>query len=172
MVRATLIPVTTPLPELKHPAALPEELCASTAFLLARVGYAIKLTAMEEFERSGNSMYQFSVLAVLAEGAKETQATIADGLGLDRSQLVGVLDGLEEKGLIERRRDPNDRRRHTVSLTADGKRQLGQLRAIVKRIEEDFLAPLDEESRATLHDLLFRIASHHDAARFTRPAEA
>ena len=76
MVRATLIPVTTPLPELKHPAALPEELCASTAFLLARVGYAIKLTAMEEFERSGNSMYQFSVLAVLAEGAKEKRCPL------------------------------------------------------------------------------------------------
>src|SRR5438034_6990319 len=162
MVRATLIPVTTPLPELKHPAALPEELCASTAFLLARVGYAIKLTAMEEFERSGNSMYQFSVLAVLAEGAKETQATIADGLGLDRSQLVGVLDSLEERGLIERRRDPNDRRRHTVSLTPDGKRLLVKLRAIVKGIEEPFLEPLDEQSRTALHKALLRVACNHD----------
>src|SRR5437763_13071813 len=154
MVRATLIPVTTPLPELKHPAALPEELCASTAFLLARVGYAIKLTAMEAFERSGNSMYQFSVLAVLAEGTKETQATIADALGLDRSQLVGVLDTLEERGLIERRRDPNDRRRHTVSLTAEGKRQLVRLRAIVKKIEQSFLEPLDEDSRAGVREAL------------------
>ena len=167
MVRATLIPVTTPLPELKHPAALPEELCASTAFLLARVGYAIKLTAMEEFERSGNSMYQFSVLAVLAEGAKETQATIADGLGLDRSQLVGVLDSLEERGLIERRRDPNDRRRHTVSLTARGKRELVKMRGMVKRIEDSFLAPLDEESRRVLQEALLRVAASYDR-RFER----
>jgi len=168
MVRATLIPVTTPLPELKHPAALPEELCASTAFLLARVGYAIKLTAMEEFERSGNSMYQFSVLAVLAEGAKETQATIADGLGLDRSQLVGVLDSLEERGLIERRRDPNDRRRHTVSLTARGKRELVKMRGMVKRIEDSFLAPLDGESRRVLQEMLLRVAASYDY-RFERP---
>ena len=168
MVRATLIPVTTPLPELKHPAALPEELCASTAFLLARVGYAIKLTAMEEFERSGNSMYQFSVLAVLAEGAKETQATIADALGLDRSQLVGVLDTLEERGLIERRRDPNDRRRHTVSLTARGKRELVKMRGMVKRIEDSFLAPLDGESRRVLQEMLLRVAASYDY-RFERP---
>ena len=167
MVRATLIPVTTPLPELKHPAALPEELCASTAFLLARVGYAIKLTAMEEFERSGNSMYQFSVLAVLAEGARDTQATIADALGLDRSQLVGVLDSLEERGLIERRRDPNDRRRHTVSLTARGKRELVKMRGMVKRIEDSFLAPLDEESRRMLQEALLRVAASYDR-RFER----
>ena len=167
MVRATLIPVTTPLPELKHPAALPEELCASTAFLLARVGYAIKLTAMEAFERSGNSMYQFSVLAVLAEGTKETQATIADALGLDRSQLVGVLDTLEERGLIERRRDPNDRRRHTVSLTARGKRELVKMRGMVKRIEDSFLAPLDEESRRMLQEALLRVAASYDR-RFER----
>ena len=168
MVRATLIPVTTPLPELKHPAALPEELCASTAFLLARVGYAIKLTAMEEFERSGNSMYQFSVLAVLAEGTKETQATIADALGLDRSQLVGVLDTLEERGLIERRRDPNDRRRHTVSLTARGKRELVKMRGMVKRIEDSFLAPLDEDARRALQETLLRVAASYDC-RFERP---
>jgi DNA-binding MarR family transcriptional regulator len=154
--------MTVPLPDLKLPASLPAELRACTAFLLARVGTTVKLTALEEFERDGLSMYQYSVLAVLGEGTKETQATIADALKLDRSQLVGVLDGLEEAGLIERRRDQSDRRRHTVSLTPAGKKQLVKMRTIVKRIEDSFLEPLDDEARRALHDALLCVAAHHD----------
>jgi DNA-binding MarR family transcriptional regulator len=154
--------VTAPLPEVKQPAALPEELQACTAFLLARVGMAIKANALEEFEREGLSMYQYSVLAVLAEGARETQATIADTLNLDRGQLVGVLDSLEEDGLIERRRDQSDRRRHMVSLTPAGKKQLVKMRAIVKRVEDSFLEPLDDKARAALQKSLLRVAASND----------
>ena len=151
------------IPDLKRPDALPEELRACTSFLLARVGYTIKLSALEAFEREGFSLYQYSVLAVLDEGTRETQATIADTLQLDRGQLVGVLDGLEEAGLIERRRDQIDRRRHTVSLTPNGRKRIAKMRAIVKRIEDQFLEPLDAETRATLHDALLRVAANHDA---------
>jgi DNA-binding MarR family transcriptional regulator len=154
--------MSAPLPELKHPAALPAELRACTAFLLGRVGTAIKQTAIEELEREGVSLYQFPVLAVLSEGDKETQATIADTLNVDRGQLVGVLDGLEEAGLIERRRDQTDRRRHVVSLTPAGKKRLAEMRTIVKRIEDEFLEPLDEKTRRSLHDALLRLAASHD----------
>jgi DNA-binding MarR family transcriptional regulator len=150
---------------------LPLELVSSPVIVLGRLGFEIKRRAIDELEAAGSSLYDYSVLALLAEGASETQASIADTLKLDRSQLVGLLDSLEERGLIERRRDPKDRRRHSVVLTADGKRQLGRLRAVVKHIEDEFLAPLDAEERDQLYGLLFRVACHNDS-RFERPTEA
>src|ERR671925_2300166 len=133
---------------------LPEELVASVPFLLKRLGFAAKDKAMEAYERSGLHPYHHAVLAVLDEGSRETQGAIADALGYDRGQLVGLLDELEEKGLVERRRDPDDRRRHIVRLTPDGKRTLGRLRALARQIEDEFLAPLSDAECATLHALL------------------
>jgi DNA-binding MarR family transcriptional regulator len=156
------IPVALPLAN-----CMPAELLASPAFLLARLGMAIKARAFEEFEVAGFNPYHHSVLALLDEGSRDTQGAIADALQLDRSQLVGLLDALEERGLIERRRDLVDRRRHLVSLTPDGRKQLAAFRKIIERIEQEFLAPLGDADRATLHALLSRIAAHRDP-RFVR----
>jgi MarR family transcriptional regulator, lower aerobic nicotinate degradation pathway regulator len=146
---------------------IPEELLGSTLFLLARMGYALKARLVEEFEQAGFSIYQYGVLATLGEGACGTQAMIADVLQLDRSQLVGVLDELEERGLVERQRDPNDRRRHAVNLTSEGKRQLVKLRKLVKGIEEAVLEPLEPRSRDLLHKALLTLSAHNDP-RFKR----
>ena len=134
---------------------------ASTAFLLKRLGFTAKDQAMQAYERTGLHPYHHAVLAVLDEGTRETQGAIADALGYDRGQLVGWLDELEERGLVERRRDPSDRRRHLVRLTPEGKRALGRLRTLARGIEDEFLAPLDERERKQLHALLLRLAKHH-----------
>jgi DNA-binding MarR family transcriptional regulator len=148
---------------------LPQELLGSTVFLLKRLGFAVKERAFSDYLGAGCNPYHHAVLAVLAEDAAETQAAIADALGFDRSQLVGILDELEEDGLIERRRDTQDRRRHVVTMTAEGRRILARQRAVIKRVENEFLAPLDATSRKTLHRLLSKLAAHHDA-RFASPA--
>ena len=139
-----------------------KELVASSGFLLARLGLAFKTKALERIEQEGFDAHHYSVLAILREGARETQATIADALAVDPSRLVALLDSLEERDLIARQRDPHDRRRHVVSITPAGKRQLQRLRTIAKQLEDEFFAPLDPEEREAFHQLLLRLASKHD----------
>jgi DNA-binding MarR family transcriptional regulator len=131
---------------------LPPELVASSLFLLKRLGFAAKSRSIDEYERLG----------LLEESAPETQAEIADALGYDRGTMVGLLDELEEQQLVERKRDPDDRRRHLVRITPEGKRTLGELRSLARRLEDEFLAPLDTEQREQLHALLLVLAGRHE----------
>ena len=163
--------MTSTAPEIRHRVQprIPRELLESPGYLLGRLGYALKQRSIREFEQAGLNPYYYSVLALLDEGACQSQAAMAEALGLDRSQLVGLLDEMEERELIERRRDRTDRRRHVVSLTAAGRRVLAECRAIRKRLESEFLAPLDDQKRATLHALLLELAAHTDP-RYAREA--
>jgi DNA-binding MarR family transcriptional regulator len=142
---------------------LPEELLASVGFLLARVGGGMKARVLGELEHAGCPGFQYGVLALLREGPALRQGRIADSLGIDPSQLVGELDQLEANKLVERRRDPLDRRRHMVAITPKGEKELVKLRRVVRRIEDEYLAPLDAKSREQLHKLLLRIAEGQDA---------
>src|SRR5881394_2338417 len=139
--------------ETKASPRLPAELVASSLFVLKRLGFTAKIRSLEIYEQEGLNPYHYAILALLDEGLPETQAAIADSLGYDRGTLVGLLDELEERGLVERKRDPDDRRRHLVRLTSDGKRALTRLRTLAGGLEDEFLAPLDAEQREQLHAL-------------------
>jgi len=147
---------------LKTQPGLPAELVASSLFLLKRLGFAAKSRSLDEYERFGLSPYHHAILVALEEDTHETQGSIADALGYDRGQLVGLLDELERRGLVERRRDPQDRRRHLVSLTADGKRMLSGLNKVARENEDAFLDPLTDAERETLHKLLLKLAEKHE----------
>ena len=140
----------------------PKELRTSTSFLLKKMGFALKERSLQAYESTGLSPYDHSVLALLDEEPCETQAMIADALGYDRSHLVGVLDDLESRELIVRRRDPADRRRHLVSLTPAGKQAVERLRVVARQVDDEFFEALDPDERAQLTALLTRIAVHHD----------
>jgi len=143
-------------------AGPPKELLSSTTFLLKRLGFSAKDHSHGAFEGTGLSPFHYAVLALLEEDPRETQAAIADALGYDRSHVVRLLDELEERDLVVRKRDPEDRRRHVVKMTPEGRKALATLRGIVSRLEDHFLAPLDRDERAALHALLVRLAAFHD----------
>jgi DNA-binding MarR family transcriptional regulator len=139
----------------------PKELVASPLFLLKRLGMTAKEQTIDAYEATGLHPYHHAILAALDEGRRETQGAIADALGYDRGQLVGLLDELEDRGLVERQRDQDDRRRQIVLMTAEGKKALAKLRTLSRRIDGEFLAALDDKQRAQLHELLLILAQDH-----------
>jgi DNA-binding MarR family transcriptional regulator len=140
---------------------VPEELISSPLFLLKRLGMKAKEQHVDAYAEAGVHPYHYAVLATLAEGERETQGAIADALDYDRGQLVGILDEMEEQGLVERRRDPEDRRRQVVVTTSEGKKALTKMRALSKRLDDEFLAPLSAQQRQQLQQLLLVLAEEH-----------
>jgi MarR family transcriptional regulator, lower aerobic nicotinate degradation pathway regulator len=145
-----------------QPQRVAKELSSSIGFLLARLGIGFKQQVIANADEHGYELYDYGVLALLAEGARETQSTIAEALDVDPSRMTGLLDSLEGRGFVERQRDPQDRRRHVVRITPAGKRELTRLRGLVRRLEDAYLAPLDEAKRATLFGLLAELAAQND----------
>jgi DNA-binding MarR family transcriptional regulator len=95
-------------------------------------------------------------LKLLSEQGPASQQALADSLSLDPSNVVGLLNELEERKLITRRRDSADRRRHIVELSPRGKKELCDSYDRLRRIDDDLLRPLSARERATLYDLLVR----------------
>jgi MarR family transcriptional regulator, lower aerobic nicotinate degradation pathway regulator len=139
----------------------PEELVASPLFLFKRLGMSAKERSLKAYEALELHPYHHAILTALDESSRETQGAIAEALGYDKGQLVGLLDELEDLGLIERQRDPADRRRQIVRMTTTGRRTLERLRRLAQRLDDEFLSPLDEKERRELHALLLRLAEEH-----------
>lgn len=98
-------------------------------------------------------------LTVLRERSGSTQQALSATLMMDRANVVGLLNDLEAEGLIERRRSPEDRRRHTVELTDAGVQRLAKAEFALAGVEDEVLAALDTAERDTLYELLRLAAS-------------
>jgi len=96
-------------------------------------------------------------LRVIREHGPMTQHAVGVALSLDPSNVVGLLNELEERVLITRRRDPADRRRHIVELSAAGSGEVAQACANLNQVEDDLFAALTGDERATLYALLSRV---------------
>lgn len=96
-------------------------------------------------------------LRLLAEHGPRTQQGLAEALSLDPSNVVGLLNDLEERALIVRCREPTDRRRHIVSLTDGGEKEVELSNERGAIVEDSLLMALNPEERATLIDLLGRV---------------
>ncbi|MDG4793590.1 MarR family winged helix-turn-helix transcriptional regulator [Micromonospora sp. WMMD1082] len=103
-------------------------------------------------------------LTVLRDAGDTSQQGLASTLQIDSTNIVGLLNDLETAGLVERRRSPEDRRRHVVSLTAAGVTRLDEAECALAGVEDEVLGALDQAERDTLYDLLRRATSETPAS--------
>jgi DNA-binding MarR family transcriptional regulator len=103
-------------------------------------------------------------LTMLRDHSGSTQQALSATLQMDRTNLVGLLNELETQKLIERRRSPEDRRRHIVELTRTGESVLAKAEFVLAAVEDDVLGGLDEEQRETLYRLLRQATTGHVVA--------
>jgi DNA-binding MarR family transcriptional regulator len=95
-------------------------------------------------------------LSFVSDHDGASQQALGEALCVDANNLVLLLNQLETEGLVERRRDPLDRRRHLVHITGEGRRALDRAERAQEHVEDDVLAALEPSERATLRDLLAR----------------
>jgi DNA-binding MarR family transcriptional regulator len=106
-------------------------------------------------------------LMLLGDRGPMAQHAVGAALSLDPSNVVGLLNELEERGLITRRRDPADRRRHIVELSEAGADELARSNKQLDMVEDDLFKTLTAQERGTLYTLLARavaaLSPEHDA---------
>ncbi|MBO0690657.1 MAG: MarR family transcriptional regulator [Candidatus Dormibacteraeota bacterium] len=125
-----------------------------TMVLLTRIARAVYRHANEA--QMGMRLKEYASLSYLRHSRGVPQHALAEALHMDANNCVLVLNELESAGFAERRRDPNDRRRHIVEMTPAGEQALEQAERALETVEDEVLGALTPEERATLRDLLHR----------------
>jgi DNA-binding MarR family transcriptional regulator len=135
-------------------SALLDERRASPGLLLALLGHHAMRRLREVHTRHELSPRQFQLLGLLHESGPLGQRELGQLMEIDPSILVTLLNPLEAEGLLSRRRDALDRRRHLVKLTARGERRLAAAARAQREAEDELFAGLDERQREQLRVLL------------------
>jgi DNA-binding MarR family transcriptional regulator len=144
----------------ENPEAPPRQQSRTgNAFLLAQLGAHATALFTDRIAALDLTPPQAGFLRLVATEPGSSQQAIAGRLGIAPSRLVPIVDGLEERGLIERRRDPDDRRNHALYLTAEGGRFMGQLAQTAAAHDDALCAALNTEERQQLGELLRRVAA-------------
>jgi DNA-binding MarR family transcriptional regulator len=129
------------------------------AFLLSQVGAHASGRFAERLEPLDLRPPQVGILAVIAQADGLSQQALGEKLGVFPSRLVAMLDELEERGLVERRDSPSDRRSYALYLTKAGRDLLEEICRVGREHQDALCAALDVSERAQLAGFLTRIAA-------------
>ncbi|MGZ9931810.1 MarR family winged helix-turn-helix transcriptional regulator [Streptomyces sp. NC-S4] len=135
---------------LQHIQSLP-------SWLVGRVAARGRELVTAAIAAEGLKLMHHAVLAATAEYGPVAQADLGRRLAVDPKDMVGMLNHLQEAGLVLRAPDPDDRRKNAVTVTPEGTAVLARCAALAEAANAEFLAPLDPAERELLMSLLTRL---------------
>jgi DNA-binding MarR family transcriptional regulator len=158
-----------PAPAGEAPPLLRDKAPENLAFLLSQVGIHASSRFAARLAEVDLQPPLFRVLNLVDAAEGRSQQEIAKAVQAPPSRMVGFVDELEQRGLVERRADPGDRRVRALYLTPAGREALARGREVARRHEEDLTAGLSGEEREQLVGLLRRVVDAQEIGRGVHP---
>lgn len=126
-------------------------------WLLSRAHARAQGILYEAFTGAGARPYHYRLMAALEQDGPQSQAELGRRTAIDRSDVVGALNELSERGLVRRDPDPADARRNVVTLTDAGSAELVRLDTVLARVQDEVTSPLTQRERDELVRLLAKL---------------
>ncbi|GAA5053414.1 MarR family winged helix-turn-helix transcriptional regulator [Nocardia callitridis] len=138
---------------------MPTPLSHRASFLLSQLGHYVAQQFTERLATRDLEPAHFGVLSHLATADGRSQQELAQLLDVHRNAMVGLIDQLEQRGLVRRQPHPDDRRAHAIHLTPAAHRAIDAGEREADALEAEMLTHLDATERKTLVELLSRVSS-------------
>jgi MarR family transcriptional regulator, lower aerobic nicotinate degradation pathway regulator len=142
------------------PGGVLEERWSSPGILLALLGQDAMRRLRETLDAHDLKPRQHYLLGLLHDHGATGQRELGEAMGVDPSVLVTLLNPLEAGGFVSRERDPADRRRHVVTLTAAGRRHFESATRAQREAEDAMFAALDDDQRQQLEAVLVALRAN------------
>lgn len=143
-------------------AEVEAEFTQHAGFLLAQLGRAVTRQYRTALSPIGLKPRATAALLRLRSDGPLSQQALGATLDIEASNLVVLLNELEAEGLISRRRDPQDRRRHVVEISEHGAKAVCEVERAADQVEDEFFAALSRDERCALRELLVRLTDSAD----------
>ncbi|MFQ6394619.1 MarR family winged helix-turn-helix transcriptional regulator [Nocardia sp. KC 131] len=131
--------------EFTHPPGL----LRFPTFVLGKLHQAIKAEV-------GSSLRDHWVLVYLEDHDDLSQQQVSDALKIDRSEVVRLIDSLEQAGFVVRTRDTSDRRKYRLTITQAGRAERRRSDTLIEQATDTVLHRLDDDERRTMHRLALK----------------
>jgi DNA-binding MarR family transcriptional regulator len=141
----------------------------SVVFAISTTGYEIARAFQELLAPLGIEPRDFGLLQNVAASEGDSQQAIGERINIAPSRMVAFIDSLEERGLLERRQNPNDRRARALFLTAAGRELLARAFELSNEMERALTQDLSPAERDQLLELLASVGAHLGIPRDVHP---